>query len=478
MMKLEPEFQQSKVAGATCPLACFISYFSVLASSFLFSSCAVGPDYKEPKEKLGASFKNAGFTAPAPEGAWWSLFKDSELTRLMKAAEDNGPTALAALARYDQARASLGLARADAFPSITGDAYARRQSDSGNTNFSAGTYNDYRAALNLSWEIDLWGRVRRQIGAARADQEAAAFDYEAARLSLRGEVARAYLSLRFTDVEIALLENTEKIRAEARRLMQIRLDGGASSRIDHDRAVTEHEGVKAELAQARAQRGRYENAVATLVGESASGFRLAPDNRAPVIPGSPAGVPSDLLRRRPDVAVAERRLAAASERIGFTIASFLPRLTLTGIGGVQSLNATELFDPGSQLWKLGPEVTLPQIGFGSVAGNTERARATYREALESYRDTLLRAVRETEDSLGDSHHLAEAAAARHRGAASADSAAQLTRERYLGGATDYFELVDAERTALFEKRAALTIDLARALAATRLIQSLGGGWER
>ncbi len=444
--------------------------------TLFLASCAVGPDYREPEEKLGAAFKNAGFEAPAPEGDWWALFKDAELTRLMKEADRSSPTALAALARYDQARASLGLARADAFPSITGDAYARRQRDSGNTNFSAGTYNDYRTALNLSWEVDLWGRVRREIGAAKADENAARFDCEAARLSLRGEIARAYLSLRFADAEIVLLEDTVKLRAEAERLMEIRMDGGASSRIDHDRAVTEYESVKAELAQLRAQRGRYENAVAALLGTSASDYSVAPNGRRPSLPHLPAGVPSDLLRRRPDIAAAERKIAAANERIGLTLASYYPRLTLTGIGGAQSLNATDLFNPGSELWKLGPEVTLPTVGFGSIRGNKDRAVAVEKEALENYRDTLFRAVQETEDSLGDSRHLADAAASRERGASSAESAAKLTRERYLGGVTDYFELVDAERTALFEKRAALTIDLARALAATRLIQSLGGGW--
>ena len=450
----------------------------ILLSSLLLASCAVGPDYEMPTAQLEASFKNAGFQAAPAEGSWWSVFNDPELARLIRMADADGPSSRAALARYDQARASLGLARADAFPAVTGDAYAQRQSDSGNSNFSSGTYNDYRAALNLSWEVDLWGRVRRQIGAARAEKEAASYLYQGAVLSLRGEVARAYLSLRYTDAEIALLEKTVSLRSEARRLMKSRFDGGASSRIDFDRAVTEEESVKAELEQLRAQRGRYENAIAALCGRSASGFRISVDGRRPSIPSVPSGVPSDLLRRRPDVAAAERRLAAASDRIGLVIASYLPRLSITGSGGVQALKSSDLFKSGSKLWSLGPELSVPLFQGGRGFSDRASAEAAYREALEMYRDTLLKSVEETENALGDSQHLAAAAAARNRGATSAESAAKLTRKRYTGGVTDYFEVVDAERTSLAEQRGALAIDRSRALAATALIQSLGGGWKR
>jgi multidrug efflux system outer membrane protein len=451
--------------------------FLLLPVLFL-ASCAVGPNYNPPSEKLEASFKNAGFKAPAAEGAWWSLFGDAELTRLVRKAEDDNPTARAALARFDQARASLGISRADAYPSISGAGYGRRQGDSGNSNFSVGTYNDYRAALNLSWEIDLWGRVRRQVAAARAEKDAAGFEYQAALLSLRGEVARAYLSLRFADAEIALLEETEALRGEARRLMKARADGGASSSIDHDRSVTEHESVKAELAQLQAQRARFENALAALTGQSASGFTIKANGSRPRIPAVPGGVPSDLLRRRPDLAAAERKLAAASERIGVVVASYLPKLTITGSSGVQSLRASDLFKPGSKLWSLGPEVSVPLFQGGLGSNSKDRAEAEYREALENYREVLLRAVQETEDSLGDSRSLASAAGSKKKGAASAASAADLTRKRYDGGVTDYFEVVDAERTSFIEQRSAVNIDLARALAATRLIQSLGGGWKQ
>jgi outer membrane protein, multidrug efflux system len=449
----------------------------VLAIPF-FGSCAVGPDYAVPEVKLEAAFKNTGFTQPPPEGSWWSLFNDPELARLIKRADTKGQGVRSELGHYDQARAALGLARADNSPSVTADAYGRRQKDSGNSNFSFGVYNEYRSALNLSWEIDLWGRVRRSIGAAKANFEAAGYDYQGLILSLRGEITRAYVSLRFTDAEIALLEKTAKLRGEARRLMKARFDGGASSRIDYQRAVTEDESVAAELAQLRAQRDRFENALAVLTGQSAAGFHLAANGSTPTIPSAPSAVPSDLLRRRPDLAANERRLAYASENIGVTIATYLPRLTITGEGGFRSLSSSDLFDPKSKLWGIGPELAAPLFQGGLGFADKERAEAAYREALGIYRGSLLSAIQETEDSLGDARHLAVASASRKRGAASAEDAATLTRKRYNAGVADYFEVVESERTALNEQRAALSIELARALAATRLIQSLGGGWQR
>lgn len=442
------------------------------------TACTVGPDYQVPAAKLEASFKNAGFTEPPPEGSWWKLFGDPKLDDLMARAEAENPGVRAALARYDRSRAAIGLAAADAYPAVTADALAERSKDSGNTNFSSGIFEDYRAALNLSWEIDLWGRVRRQIGAAVAEQEAASFEYQGALLSLRGELARAYLSLRFADAEIALLENTEGIRAEARRLMKSRFDKGVSSEIDYQRAITEHESVKAELAQTRARRAKFENAIAALTGRSAAGFRLERSSHRPRVPQAVATVPSDLLRRRPDIAAAERRLAAASERIGLAIASYLPRVTLGGEAGFRSLTTSNLFNSGSKLWSLGPDLAVPLFQGGRLSSEKEQAEAAYREALENYREVLLQAVRETEDALADHRYLAKASSARARGARSADRAADLSRDRYDGGISDYFEVVDADRTLLAEQRARLEAELAQALAATRLVQALGGGWSR
>ena len=344
-----------------------------LAPLLLLPSCLLGPDHQEPNSEFEAAFKSAGFTTPAPEGSWWKLFSDSQLSELIAEVASSNPTARAALARRDQAKANIGIVSSERSPLITGESYASRQGDSSNSNFSAGTYNDYRAALDLSWEIDLWGRIRRQVNAATAETEAAGYEAQAALLSLSGELARAYFSLRSADVEIELLQDTAKLRAEARRLMKARFEAGKSSSLDYKRAVTEHESVEAELQQLRAQRGNYENALAALTGRNASAFKIRPDGKQPHVPAIPSAVPSDLLRRRPDLAAAESRLAAASERIGVVIASYLPRFSITGYGGVKSLRTSDLFDPSSAIWRLGPEVAFPVYQGGRLGGDKAKA---------------------------------------------------------------------------------------------------------
>ena len=453
---------------------------SIIAPFLILASCAVGPDYRVPAEKLEVSFKNAGFAATPPVGDWWTVFRDPELSRMMRQAKASNPQVRAALARYDRARADLGLSKADRFPSVTADALAQRGKDSGSTSQpdSGNVENDYRAALNVSWEIDLWGRVRRNVAAATASKDAAAYDYQAAITSLQGEIARTYFSLRSADAEIGLLEKTASLRQEASRLMSVRNKAGDASRIDAQRSITEYESVRSELARLRIRRGQLENALGTLIGQSASSFKLPPAASTFTIPEVPGGAPGDLLRRRPDLAAAERRLAAASETIGFAIASYLPRLDLVGIGGLQSVQASEFFKSGSRLWTVGPEVFVPIFQGGRLLADKHKAEALYREALENYRDTLLTAIRETEDSLLSTRELKSAAESSGRGSSAARTAARLTRSRYTGGIASYFEVVDAERTALLEERTALNVRLDRALATTRLIQALGGGWTK
>jgi multidrug efflux system outer membrane protein len=446
----------------------------------VLASCSVGPDYSAPAEKLEMSFKNAGFREPPASGDWWSAFRDPQLTALMQRAEESNPQARAALARYDQARATLGLAQTDQSPAVTGTAFTQRNRSSGSTSQPQGgiTENDFRGALQVSWEIDLWGRVRRSTNAARAQSAAAAYDYQAAITSLRGEIARAYFSLRYADAEIRLLEETAAFRQEAARLMQLRSEAGDASRIDAQRAVSEHESVRTELARLRVRRGQYENALGTLTGTGASSFQLAQAKIPATRPLVPAAIPSELLRRRPDLAAAERRLAAASETIGIVIASYLPTLSLGGSGGVQSVKSSDLYNSNSRLWSLGPDLAIPIYQGGKFLNNRRKAEAAYRTALEIYRETLLLAVQETEDSLLASRELASASGSSSRGADAARLAAKLTRSRYEGGIASYFELVDAERSALAEERAALAVRLDHILATTRLIQALGGGWTR
>jgi len=450
----------------------------VLLPFLLLASCVSWEGDPQPTPGLENSFKNTGSRVPPPQGSWWKIYQDRKLTRLIALAEKQSQSLQAALARHEQARALLDFNRVDRRPTVNGEGYARRQQDSGNTNFSAGTFNDYKMVLDLSWELDLWGKIRRTVAASAADAEAAKYEMEAVALSLRADLVRTYLSLRYLDAELALLGETGELRREARRLMQARFKGGASSRIDYERAAREDEEVRSELAQLRAERARFENALAVLTGQSASGFQLKPNGRRPFIPEVPSAAPSALLRRRPDVAAAERRLEAARERVGLSIVQTYPSISITGEGGVQALRSSDLFDAGSKIWNIGPEVTIPFVQWGRGKANTANAAGIYKEALANYRDTLLRAVEETENALGDTKMLAEAASARKRGSASSATIAVLARKRYQAGVTDYFEVVEAERDSLEGQRTSLTLARERTLATASLVEALGGGWER
>ncbi|MEM9080753.1 MAG: efflux transporter outer membrane subunit [Verrucomicrobiota bacterium] len=289
------------------------------------SSCTVGPNYQQPANNLPANYKATGEASIPPVGDPYHLFRDPDLNRLLAASEKNNQDLVAALARIDQSRALLGLTKADRAPSLTADLGATRNLDSRETNMpiEGGAYGEFSSQLNLSYEIDLWGRIRRSVNQANANLKASEADYHAALLSLKGEVARNYLTLRSLDREIDLLEQTRDLRAKRRDLTRARKTGGTASGLDLSRAETELQSSRAEIARLRLRRGELENTLAALTGSPASTFNLTSRTTNPRLPNIPAGVPSDLLRRRPDLIASERRLAAASE--GIKILPSLPR---------------------------------------------------------------------------------------------------------------------------------------------------------
>lgn len=441
-------------------------------------SCTLGPDYQPPADDLPSAWKNAGFPEPLPPGDWFLRFRDPTLNSLMRAAESSNQDLRAAFARYDQARAVLGLARADQAPAFTADLTGARKRDSGGAAFQAreGVYNDYNAQLNLDYEIDLWGRVRRLVRQAEANMEAAAADYDAALLSLKAEIARDYLTLRALDRESAVVVKAVALRSRRRGLIAAQRDEGQASGLDYERAVTEEESARADLARLADQRGRLVNALAALSGRPATSFALAPDPGPVHTPSLPAGVPSDLLRRRPDVRAAERRLAAASEGVSIAVVSYLPRLTLTGSGGVSALDASDLFNASSRFWSLGPSVFVPIFQGGRIKWDRAQAEARFREALANYRSVLLIAIRDTESALQAGRHLDRALASQRRAAAAADRAAELSNARRQGGLVSLFEVIESDRTALDQERLLAQTLRDRQLAAVTLIQALGGGW--
>ena len=446
--------------------------------SLVLASCTVGPDYEKPRSGVPKSYKSVGLTAPPPSGSWWASFSDPTLPSLLKKVENANPSVRAAQARLDQSRSVLGLRRSDLLPTVTGEALGTRQQDSTRDIFPIppDPYSRFRSTLNLSYEIDFWGRVRRGVTKQKALTQAVAADYVTALLSTKAELARDYLALRHLDEEIQLLNNTIGLREENERLVQARVDAGDTTAIDASRARSQTETARAEMHRLTQRRTELENAIAVLAGQNPSTFKIA-KARPPRTPVIPSGVPSDLLRRRPDVAATERRLAAASEQIGINIANYYPKFSLTATSGYAALNTSDLFQRNSQLWDVSPNVIFPITTFGRKDKAEKEARAAYREALENHRSSVLNAFRDVENALSGIRNLDRALAAQTKSAAAAKEASRLVGLRHEAGLVSFFEVIDAQRQQLVEQRALSQTREARHQATVQLIQALGGGWK-
>jgi multidrug efflux system outer membrane protein len=352
----------------------------------------------------------------------------------------------------------------------------------GGGNNTALTANTFNVPVDLSYEVDLWGRVRRGFESARADAQASLADYYTVLLTLQTDVAQNYFSLRALDAEIGTVNSTLELRHEQVKLVQSRFDGGIGSDLDVAQAQTELASAEADAAALAQQRDQSENALAILIGENPSSFRLdiisnANENWHPEPPMIPAGLPADLLERRPDVAQAERQLASANAKIGVARAAFFPVLTLTGSGGFVSGSVDNLFDWNSRAWSFGPSVSLPLFAGGRNRANYQRSQAAFTEALAQYRQQVLVAFGDVENSLSSIRHLADQAAAQERGVESARRAADLATDRYRSGIVAYINVVDASREALAAERDNALLAGQRLTAAVQLIKALGGGWD-
>jgi multidrug efflux system outer membrane protein len=334
----------------------------------------------------------------------------------------------------------------------------------------------YRVPIDVAYEIDFWGRVRHSVAAARAQLEGSAYAVANVRLSLAAETASAYLLARSDDREIEVLERTLKLREDALQLAERRARAGTVSDLDVLRARADLALTRADLEDSRRRRELTVNALAVLQNRYAPDFHLAARAQAPSIPEIPAGLPSQLLQRRPDVAQNERALAAASEQIGVATANFFPTIRLTGYAGVASNDVANLFERASVIWSIGPTLSLPLLDGGRNRSNFEAAQARYREALAAYRKSALMAFRETQDALSDSAFLRERGNALRQAVEDSTQTAAVSRSRYERGLVSYFEVVESERGALTNRRAEIQNDQQRSIAAVSLIKALGGGW--
>jgi multidrug efflux pump len=482
----EPKHVGFGPAGATVAIV-FLLALSV--PSARANWLEVGPDYKPLSNSVPTSYKAAALGTwkegqpldTIPKGRWWEVYGDTNLDALEVEALQSNQGLQGAIARVEEARDTARVARADLLPQLDFDPSYNRERYSPNEEPSFGTLtaNTFNTPLDLSYEVDLWGRVRRSFESAHADAQATLADYYNVLLTLQSDVAQNYFALRELDAEIVIVNNTTSLRHEQVKFVRSRYEGGIGSELEIAQAETELATTEADAAALAQRRDELENGIAILAGCNPSDFRIAQSTNAwaPEPPQIPAGLPGDLLERRPDVAQAERELASANAKIGVAKAAFFPVVTLTGSGGYISGDVSTLFNWESRTWQFGPSVSLPIFAGGRNIAGYHRSKAGYAEAVAAYRQQVLVAFGDVENSLADISHLADQSAAQQRAVVNAQQSADLATERYRDGIVSYIEVVDANRDALTSQRAYTQLTGQRLVASVQLIKALGGGFD-
>jgi len=466
------------------PLAHRFPRLPLTLALLVLSACTVGPEYKRPETTTPGNYKSAvGDPAAVPLSAqWWTLFGDPTLNELEQQAAQASPQLQAAVARVTQARAIARVTEADFYPNVTLDPAVGRTRFSGNrpvqpgTTVTSYTVNRFSLPLDVSYEVDLWGKIRNTNKLAVAQAEATADAYETVRLTLFADVAQNYFALRSLDSEYDLVNRTIEYRKQGVELIRARYRGGASSELDVVRAEAEVATNESELIAIARRRAELENALAVLVGKNPIEFKLPQNPLTLPPPAIPVGLPSELLQRRPDVAEAERRTAARNAEIGVATAAFFPSLNLTGALGFESSDLSNFLTSGSRAWTLFGGLSQPIFEGGRNRANLDRAKAAYEENLANYRQQVLIAFEEVESALVGLRLLAQQSEAQARAVSNSERAAQISGARYRNGLVYFLDVLDAERTKLTNQRLATEIEGQRLVTSVSLIKALGGGW--
>ncbi len=462
-----------------------------LAAALVLAGCATALPPLPASVDTPAQFKEQGqaaqatdaaqwTTAPPAEtqsrGTWWKAFGDPVLDELIERSAAGNTDIQQAAARLAQARALLRGAQAQRAPQIGASASAQRGAGADTANGPAPA-TLLQAGLNLSYEVDLFGRLARAQDAASLDAQSREALLQSTRLLVQAEVAQTYLALRATDTERALMRDTATAYADTLRLTQRRFEAGDVAELEVIRIQTELAATEAEVIALDRARAELEHALAVLLGEPASGFSLAAATTARALPAIPAGVPATVLARRPDVAAAQAALLAAQARVGVAQAAWFPRVSLTGAAGHASPELGELFQWSARSWGVGTLLSLPLFDGGRREAGVQDARAGFDAAAAQYRGQVLNALREVEDQLSALRLLREQSLAQGRAVSAAQRASAISETRWRNGLVSQLELLDARRNELLNRRQAQRVEAARQQATVRLIRALGGGWD-
>jgi NodT family efflux transporter outer membrane factor (OMF) lipoprotein len=452
----------------------------------LMTACATHERYVPPAIELPPQFKEDANWKPAQpadttaRGSWWQLFGDPALNALETEAAAANQTIQAAAARFAASRAALRGTRALRAPDVQATPTIVREQQSGNRASSARhvAFSDLVLPLEVSYEADIWGRVRQSVLASRGAAEASAADVAATTLSIESELAIDYFALHAVDREQQLLDDTVAAYQRAVELTQNRFTGGLASAADVAQATTQLEATRAQAVDLGAARANLEHAIAALVGRPASSFSLPPSPLDTPPPAVPPVVPSAILERRPDVAAAERRVASASAGIGVATSALYPRVTLSGAVGFEASAFGSWLAAASNFWSIAPAAAINVFDGGRRRAAIAQARARYAESLANYRESVLSAFREVEDQLATLRVLEEESRVQDRAVAAAGQSLTLANNRYRGGVASYLEVVTAQSAALANQRTAVNLLQRRLMASVLLIEAIGGGWDR
>jgi NodT family efflux transporter outer membrane factor (OMF) lipoprotein len=468
----------------------------ILPLVFQLAGCTVGPKYIKPtvpmtetyKEELPSSFKEQEQWQPAHpadqtrRGNWWEIFGDDELNKLEEQIAGSNQTLKVAEARFREARAAIRFNQASQFPAVStapSASYVKSPDYSPNSpsKIQEASTSDFVLPFDLSYELDLWGRVRRSVAAAREEAQATAADYETAKLSLEAELALDYFELRSADAQKQLLDDTVKAYTDNVELTLGRFKGGVAPKADVAQAQTQLDTTRVQETDVTVQREQFEHAIAILIGKPPAEFSLAtaPLNYQP--PSTPIGLPSELLQRRPDIAAAERRVAEANQQIGIARAAYFPTVSLGATAGFESTHIANLLDGPNAFWAVGPALAETLFDAGRRRATSESARANYDATVATYRQTSLTAFQEVEDNVAALRILENETQQQQQAVASSQESLQLFTNRYKGGVDTYLQVITAQTIELANERNAIDILRRRLDASVLLVKALGGGWD-
>ena len=462
-------------------------FYGLTAMLIFVAACSVGPDYKRPPVTTPAGYKEADSAANAQsiddviKLKWWEMFADNELNALEEQVDLSNQTVAQAEARYRQARALVVSAQAAYYPTVTLGVGVTREQNSPTVSpgpaKASPQFTEHTLPIDMSWEIDVWGRIRRTVESGEANAQASAADLAAAKLSAQAQLAQAYFQLRIVDAQKQLLDATVAADQKSLELTTNRYNSGVVSRGDVLQAETQLKTTQAQAVDTGVQRAQLEHAIALLIGKAPADLSIAVAPLKTTPPELPAGAPEEILKRRPDVAAAERSMAAANAQIGVAVAAYYPSVSVNTTGGFESSNLAKWFSWMGRFWSAGLSMTQTLFDGGLRSAQVDQARANYDATVANYRQTVLAGFQEVEDNLAAQKILGSEARAQDDAVNAAQQSLALTLNQYQAGIVSYLNVVVAQTTALANQRAAVDILGRRLSASVLLVKALGGGWK-